>query len=316
MSTSRDLREVSRIGATSCSAAREAWARPPSPPPPPTGWPSRGTRCWSSRWTRRPPSPTSSSGTSSARGRWRSCPTSSPRKSTPTSASRQYQERDPPEDPGHVRAATRSPRRSRATSRPRRPSRPWRRAPSSTRWWTSWSGGQYDYYIYDLVPLGHALYYLSMASVYDEWIDKITKLARGDAGVRAGGRAVWSGTKKSEEDEILNELQYIKERINTSSGILTDREKTAFFFVVIPEEMIILDTQKAAAALRQVQRAALRLHRQPGHPAESGRARTSPSTCGTALQMQTGYLTKIDGLSGPRCWPGFPSSSGTSPACR
>jgi len=36
--------------------------------------------------------------------------------------------------------------------------------------------GGYDYYIYDLVPLGHALYYLSMASVYDQWIDKITGL--------------------------------------------------------------------------------------------------------------------------------------------
>src|SRR5574340_906426 len=38
------------------------------------------------------------------------------------------------------------------------------------------AGGEYDYYIYDLVPLGHALYYLSMAKVYDEWISKITKL--------------------------------------------------------------------------------------------------------------------------------------------
>ncbi len=28
--------------------------------------------------------------------------------------------------------------------------------------------GEFDYYIYDLAPLGHALYYLSMASVYDE----------------------------------------------------------------------------------------------------------------------------------------------------
>jgi arsenite-transporting ATPase len=27
---------------------------------------------------------------------------------------------------------------------------------------------------------------------------------------------------------------------------LTDKDKTAFFFVVVPEEMIILDTQKAA----------------------------------------------------------------------
>ena len=52
--------------------------------------------------------------------------------------------------------------------------------------------------------------------------------------------------KTTEEDQILTELSYIKNRINTSSRILTDREKTAFFFVVIPEEMIILDTQKAA----------------------------------------------------------------------
>jgi arsenite-transporting ATPase len=50
----------------------------------------------------------------------------------------------------------------------------------------------------------------------------------------------------SEEDEILNELVYIRSRINASSRILTDKEKTAFFFVIVPEEMILIDTQKAA----------------------------------------------------------------------
>jgi arsenite-transporting ATPase len=49
-----------------------------------------------------------------------------------------------------------------------------------------------------------------------------------------------------EEDNILKELQYIKSRINASSQILTDKRRTAFFFVLVPEEMIILDTQKAA----------------------------------------------------------------------
>jgi arsenite-transporting ATPase len=39
---------------------------------------------------------------------------------------------------------------------------------------------------------------------------------------------------------------YIKDRINASSRILTDRRRTAFFFVLVPEEMIILDTRKAA----------------------------------------------------------------------
>jgi arsenite-transporting ATPase len=49
-----------------------------------------------------------------------------------------------------------------------------------------------------------------------------------------------------QEDQILKELIYIKERINASSQILTDRKRTAFFFVLVPEEMIILDTKKAA----------------------------------------------------------------------
>ncbi len=105
--------------------------------------------------------------------------------------------------------------------------------------------GQYDYYIYDLVPLGHALYYLSMASVYDQWIDKITAL-REEMAEYQQVAAVMQREKETEEDKILKELQYIKQRINASSSILTDKEKTAFYFVLVPEEMIILDTQKAA----------------------------------------------------------------------
>ncbi len=105
--------------------------------------------------------------------------------------------------------------------------------------------GDYDYYIYDLVPLGHALYYLSMAKVYDEWITKITKLREE---MREYDEMVSriKRQKTIEEDQILTELQFIRNRISTSSRILTDKEKTAFFFVLIPEEMALIDTQKAA----------------------------------------------------------------------
>ena len=106
--------------------------------------------------------------------------------------------------------------------------------------------GDYDYYIYDLVPLGHALYYLSMAKVYDEWINKITKL-REDMRQYDQVAATMRREETVAEDQILGELTYIKERINASSQILTDKRRTAFFFVVVPEEMIILDTKKAAA---------------------------------------------------------------------
>ena len=105
--------------------------------------------------------------------------------------------------------------------------------------------GDYDYYIYDLVPLGHALYYLSMATVYDAWIGKITSLREQ---MREYDQVAAHLKKDStlDEDAILNELLYIKDRIQSSSRILTDKEKTAFFFVIVPEEMIILDTVKAA----------------------------------------------------------------------
>ncbi|MBF6557607.1 MAG: TRC40/GET3/ArsA family transport-energizing ATPase [Acidimicrobiales bacterium] len=103
----------------------------------------------------------------------------------------------------------------------------------------------YDYYIYDLVPLGHALYYLSMAKVYDEWIGKITEL-REQMREYEEVAARMKRQKEVDEDQILGELQYIRNRINSASRILTDRTKTAFFFVVIPEQMILIDTKKAA----------------------------------------------------------------------
>ncbi|MBN2123726.1 MAG: TRC40/GET3/ArsA family transport-energizing ATPase [Deltaproteobacteria bacterium] len=103
----------------------------------------------------------------------------------------------------------------------------------------------FDYYIYDLVPLGHALYYLSMASIYDAWLEKITALREQ---MREYDKAIatMKRDEESDEDEIYKELMFIKDRIGMSSKIMTDTKRTAFFFVVNPEEMTIVDTEKAA----------------------------------------------------------------------
>ncbi|MFP3927562.1 MAG: ArsA family ATPase [Desulfobacteraceae bacterium] len=105
--------------------------------------------------------------------------------------------------------------------------------------------GDFDYYIYDLVPLGHALYYLSMADIYDAWLEKITSLREQ---MREYDKAIstMKREEESETDEIYEELMYIKDRIGKSSKIMTDTKHTAFFFVLTPEEMIIADTEKAA----------------------------------------------------------------------
>ncbi len=156
--------------------------------------------------------------------------------------------------------------------------------------------GKYDYYIYDLVPLGHALYYLSMASVYDQWIDKITAL-RTEMEEYSKVAAVMQRNKETEEDQILRELQYIKHRINTSSGILTDKQKTAFFFVLIPEEMIILDTKKAAELFAKfdVPLAGYIVNRVI--PPELGQQKI-PDYLRNRLAMQHGYLERIGDVFG------------------
>jgi len=158
--------------------------------------------------------------------------------------------------------------------------------------------GNYDYYIYDLVPLGHALYYLSMAKVYDEWINKITRL-REEMREYEEMVSRLKRERETEEDQILRELQYIRGRINASSQILTDKQKAAFFFVVVPEEMILIDTRKAAELFakfdvpisgyvvnRVVPRELLKQH--------------IPPYLKNRIEMQDRYLQQIDEFFGNR----------------
>ena len=156
--------------------------------------------------------------------------------------------------------------------------------------------GEYDYYIYDLVPLGHALYYLSMASVYDQWIEKITKL-REEMQEYAQVAALLQREEELEEDKILAELQDIRYRISTSSSILTDKEKTAFFFVLVPEEMVLVDTLKAADlfAKYQVPISGYIVNRVLPPELEQ---QDIPEYLRHRIQMQRKYLAEIDRLFG------------------
>ncbi|MFZ0912760.1 MAG: TRC40/GET3/ArsA family transport-energizing ATPase [Candidatus Korobacteraceae bacterium] len=157
-------------------------------------------------------------------------------------------------------------------------------------------GGEYDYYIYDLVPLGHALYYLSMAKVYDEWINRITKL-RQEMREQEEMVARIKRQKTTEEDHILTELQYIKDRINQSSRILTDKQKTAFFFVIVPEEMIILDTEKAAGLFAKFDVPIVGYVVNRVLPADLA-GQVIPPYLQKRLTMQGDYLQKIDKIFG------------------
>ncbi|KPK88336.1 MAG: arsenic transporter [Anaerolineae bacterium SM23_ 63] len=140
------------------------------------------------------------------------------------------------------------------------------------------------------------VYYLSMASVYDEWIDKITKL-REEMAEYSKVASLIQRDKELEEDMILKELLDIKYRINTSSGILTDKEKTAFFFVIIPEEMALIDTLKAAELFAKFQVPLCGYVVNRVIPPELGQ-QNIPAYLRNRLEMQERYLIRIDELFG------------------
>jgi arsenite-transporting ATPase len=113
------------------------------------------------------------------------------------------------------------------------------------------TSGKYDVYIFDMMPHGHAIRFLGMSQILDAWVDKVVE-TRKKASEYGEVAAVLSGKGGlAQEDAILSELNFIRSRLDFVGTIMRDSEHTAFFYVLIPEEMAILDTQKAIRMFRE-----------------------------------------------------------------
>jgi len=104
--------------------------------------------------------------------------------------------------------------------------------------------GNYDYYIFDMMPHGHAIRFLSMASLLDIWINKVVDIRQDSKEVSERVKRI-SGKGQESGEGILEELKDIKNRLGFMAKIIGGRETTALFYVVIPEQMAILDTEIA-----------------------------------------------------------------------
>jgi arsenite/tail-anchored protein-transporting ATPase len=94
---------------------------------------------------------------------------------------------------------------------------------------------EYDVYVFDTAPTANARRLLGMSRVYSLWVNKMVK-SREEA---QSLRELLSITKKKEEDPLMTYLIDFRERIGQAEKLLTDPEKTAFFFVTLPEALPI-----------------------------------------------------------------------------
>ncbi len=94
---------------------------------------------------------------------------------------------------------------------------------------------EYDVYVFDTAPTANARRLLGMSKVYGLWVEKMVK-SRQEA---QSLRELLSFTKKKEDDPLMTYLVDFRKRIEHARELLTDPEKTAFFFVTLPEALPI-----------------------------------------------------------------------------
>jgi arsenite-transporting ATPase len=112
------------------------------------------------------------------------------------------------------------------------------------------AAGEYDMYIFDMPPFGHGVRMVAMAEILSKWVEKITE-ARSQVAEYEQVAASLKG-ERAQEDAMMAELVDIRRRITTFTDLITNQTSTGFFMVLIPEQMAILDTDRALSMFSEL----------------------------------------------------------------
>src|SRR5437867_1492489 len=94
---------------------------------------------------------------------------------------------------------------------------------------------KYDAYVFDTAPVAHTYRLLGMSKVYNLWLNKMIKSREESMSLRA--KLSFRKEKIIQElrkDPLLISLAGTKKKTEEARTLLTDSEKTAFFFVTLP----------------------------------------------------------------------------------
>lgn len=113
---------------------------------------------------------------------------------------------------------------------------------------------EFDVVVFDTAPTGHTLRFLGLPEIMDKYMTKMIKLKKQMSGFMKMMKKMMPFGGKGEDidyDKALEEMEAMKEKITRARNILPDPERTSFRLVVIPEEMSILESERAMRALEK-----------------------------------------------------------------
>jgi arsenite-transporting ATPase len=94
---------------------------------------------------------------------------------------------------------------------------------------------RYDAYVFDTAPTANARRLLGMSSVYGMWVNKMMQ-SREEA---KSLKELLSYSRKKQQDPLMEYLLSFRSRMERAKDLLTDEDKTAFFFITLPEALPI-----------------------------------------------------------------------------
>ena len=95
---------------------------------------------------------------------------------------------------------------------------------------------EYEVYVFDTAPTANARRLLGMSDVYSMWVNKMVQSREEAMSLRD---LLSYSRRKKEKDPLMEYLLNLRTRMGHAKELLTDAEKTAFFFVTLPEALPI-----------------------------------------------------------------------------
>jgi arsenite/tail-anchored protein-transporting ATPase len=95
---------------------------------------------------------------------------------------------------------------------------------------------QYEVYVFDTAPTANARRLLGMSDVYSMWVNKMVQSREEAMSLKD---LLSYSRKKKEKDPLMDYLTNLRTRMAHAKELLTDADKTAFFFVTLPEALPI-----------------------------------------------------------------------------
>jgi arsenite-activated ATPase (arsA) len=108
---------------------------------------------------------------------------------------------------------------------------------------------EYDFIVWDTAPTGHTLRLLSLPTSVDRYVSAGIKLHARFSGLLNTVKT-WFG-KESSKDEIISSLTELKEIAAGVNKILSEKSKTEFTPVLIPEALALYQTERLRKTLEE-----------------------------------------------------------------